>query len=89
VLATTSGSDRLVVTTFVSSGLLARQAEWHGVRCATVLTGFKWVVRPGLRDPAGRFVFGFEEALGFSVDEYVRDKDGVSAALVLAEVVAG
>jgi phosphomannomutase len=87
VLAATRGADRLVVT-FVSSGLLAEQAAHHGAQVATVLTGFKWVVRPALVDPARRFVFGYEEALGFSVDEYVRDKDGISAALAFASLLA-
>jgi phosphomannomutase len=88
VLARTAGDDRLVVTTFVSSSLLLAQAAACGVHAERVLTGFKWVVRPALVDPSRRFVFGYEEALGFSVDEYVRDKDGVSAALAFAEVVA-
>ena len=88
VLATSDGDDRLVVTTFVSSHLLARMAASEGVHYAEVPTGFKWVVRPGLEHPELRFVFGFEEALGFSVDEAVRDKDGISAALRFAEVAA-
>jgi phosphomannomutase len=88
VLATTAGDDRLVVTTFVSSHLLARMAAAAGVHYAEVPTGFKWVVRPGLADPTVRFVFGFEEALGYSVDEVVRDKDGISAALRFAELAA-
>jgi phosphomannomutase len=88
VLASTSGSDRLVVTTFVSSRLLARQAEHHGVHHAEVLTGFKWIVRPGMERPDLRFVFGYEEALGFTVDPYVRDKDGITAARAFAQVVA-
>jgi len=88
VLATSEGSDRLVVTTFVSSRLLARMAEAEGIHYGEVPTGFKWVVRPGLTSPDLRFVFGFEEALGFSVDETVRDKDGISAALRFAELAA-
>lgn len=88
VLANTAGSDRLVVTTVVSSRLLGRLAAAHGVRFAETLTGFKWVVRPGLADPTARFVFGYEEALGYLVGDVVRDKDGVSAALLLAEAVA-
>ena len=88
VLTTSAGDDRLVVTTFVSSHLLARMAASEGVHYAEVPTGFKWVVRPGLERPELRFVFGFEEALGFSVDEVVRDKDGISAALRFAEVAA-
>jgi phosphomannomutase len=88
VLATSTGNDRLVVTTFVSSRLLARMAEAEGVHYAEVPTGFKWVVQPGLAHPDLRFVFGFEEALGYSVDEAVRDKDGISAALRLVELLA-
>jgi phosphomannomutase len=88
VLATSTGDDRLVVTTFVSSRLLARMAGAEGVHHAEVPTGFKWVVQPGLDDPGLRFVFGYEEALGFSVDEFVRDKDGISAALRFVELVA-
>ncbi len=83
ILATTTGPDRLVVTTFVSSHLLARMAEAEAVHYAEVPTGFKWVVRPGLTDPTRRFVFGFEEALGFSVDEVVRDKDGIERGAAL------
>ena len=88
VLDLTEGDDRLVVTTYVSSQLLARQAEAAGVHYAEVATGFKWVVRPGLDHPELRFVFGYEEALGFSVDAEVRDKDGVSAAVCFAQLVA-
>jgi phosphomannomutase len=88
VLAATSGADRLVVTTIVSSRLLSRLAAAVGVHEAEVPTGFKWVVRPALTHPDWRFVFGYEEALGFSVDPYVRDKDGMSAAVCLAQIVA-
>lgn len=93
VLSTTSGSDRLVVDTIVSSRLLESLAREHGVHHARTLTGFKWIVRAAPKgteqaDGTLRFVFGYEEALGFSVDGYVRDKDGISAALVFAELVA-
>ena len=77
-----------MVTTYVSSQLLSRQAEAAGVHYAEVATGFKWVVRPGLDHPELRFVFGYEEALGFSVDAGVRDKDGISAAVCFAQLVA-
>ncbi|MGH9084549.1 MAG: phospho-sugar mutase [Acidimicrobiales bacterium] len=80
------GPDDTVVTTVVSSRLLQRLAAAAGVAYAESLTGFKWVVRA----PAAgqRFVFGYEEALGYCVGELVRDKDGVSAALVAAELAA-
>jgi phosphomannomutase len=86
VLSHTQGDDRLVVTTYVSSQLLSRQAAAAGIHHAEVATGFKWVVRPGLDHPELRFVFGYEEALGFSVDPAVRDKDGISAAVCFAQL---
>lgn len=67
----------------VSSRLLAAMAHGNGVRHQETLTGFKWISRvPGL-------VYGYEEALGYCVDPgKVRDKDGVSAALLVAELAA-
>jgi phosphomannomutase len=80
------GPGDTLVTTVVSSRLLQRLAAAAGVAYAEALTGFKWVVRaPG---PGQRLLFGYEEALGYSVGELVRDKDGVSAALVAAELAA-
>ena len=80
--------ERLVVTTIVSSRLLARLAADEGVHYAETLPGFKWIIRPALAHPDWRFVLGYEEALGFSVGSSVRDKDGIAAALVFAELVA-
>lgn len=80
------GPADVVATTVVSSRLLHRLADAAGVRFAEVLTGFKWVVRAA--DPGERLRFGYEEALGYSVGGQVRDKDGISAALVVAELVA-
>jgi phosphomannomutase len=88
LLSSTTGDDRLVVTTVVSSSLLAKQAAAAGARYAETLTGFKWVVRPALRDPSARFVFGYEEALGYAVTDIVRDKDGITAAVVFLQMVA-
>ena len=86
LLTSTVGDDRLVVTSVVSSSLLSKQAAANGARYAETLTGFKWVVRPGLRDPSARFLFGFEEALGYSVNDVVRDKDGISAAVTFLQM---
>ena len=68
----------------VSSRLLASIARAAGIRHEETLTGFKWISRvDGLR-------YGYEEALGYCVAPgLVRDKDGVSAALLLAELAAG
>ncbi|MCB7136480.1 phospho-sugar mutase [Cellulosimicrobium marinum] len=65
----------------VSSRLLGRVAAAHGFGSATTLTGFKWISR------VDGLVFGYEEALGYCVDpEHVRDKDGISAALLVAQL---
>ncbi len=72
--------DPLVATTIVSSELLGAIAEAGGARYARTLTGFKNLVRAG-----DGLVFAYEEALGLCADpSAVRDKDGVSAAVVAA-----
>ncbi len=72
----------------VSSGLLARIAATAGVQYAETLTGFKWIVRAADERPRTRFVFGYEEALGYAVGDVVRDKDGISAALAVLGLAA-
>ena len=90
VLRRTGGPDRLVVTTIVSSSLAASVARAHGARFARTLTGFKWIMKAG--GPGDRLVFGYEEALGYSVGGdggvVVRDKDGIGAALAVAALAA-
>jgi phosphomannomutase len=80
--------DRLVVSTIVSSTLLSRIAAAAGARYAATLTGFKWIARAAGTYPGSRFVFGYEEALGYAVGDTVRDKDGISAALALLDLAA-
>jgi phosphomannomutase len=82
------GADRLVVTTVVSSSMLGRLAEGRGVAVVETLTGFKWIARAALDRPELRFVYGYEEALGSCVGTLVRDKDGITAALAFADLVA-
>ncbi len=79
---------RLAATTVVSSSLLSRIADSAGVRYAETLTGFKWIVRAADHQPGTRFVFGYEEALGYAVGDVVRDKDGISAAIALLGLAA-
>ncbi|HET9612147.1 MAG TPA: phospho-sugar mutase [Acidimicrobiales bacterium] len=88
LLAQGSGADRLVETTIVSSSMLGRLAAARGVAYAETLTGFKWLARAALDQPDLRFVYGYEEALGSCVGTLVRDKDGITAALAFAELVA-
>ncbi|HEU5271078.1 MAG TPA: phospho-sugar mutase [Jatrophihabitans sp.] len=71
-------------TTVVSSQLLRALAGRAGVGYAETLTGFKWISRA-----APDLVYGYEEALGYAVaPSLVRDKDGISAALLFAELAA-
>jgi phosphomannomutase len=81
----------LVLASLVSTPLIARLAASYGARCEFTLTGFKWIANRAIeltqRDGL-RFLLGFEEALGFSVGNLVRDKDGVSAALLAARIAA-
>ncbi|MFZ6992311.1 phospho-sugar mutase [Curtobacterium sp. RRHDQ66] len=79
--AVAAGTTGVLAASIVSSPALARVAARHGLGYRDTLTGFKWVSRvPDL-------LFGYEEALGYLVDpEVVRDKDGISAALVLLDL---
>jgi phosphomannomutase len=78
------GRRGTVATTIVSSSMLRSLAAKYGVPYAETLTGFKWIARA-----ADDLVYGYEEALGYEVaPELVRDKDGLSAALLLAELAA-
>ncbi|MGW3803786.1 phospho-sugar mutase [Streptomyces clavifer] len=75
------GVKGVLAESIVSSSLLARIAAKAGLGYEETLTGFKWIARvEGLR-------YGYEEALGYCVDpEGVRDKDGITAALLVAEL---
>lgn len=77
------GRTGVLATTIVSSSLLSKIAAAAGQPYEETLTGFKWIGRvEGL-------AFGYEEALGYCCDpEHVRDKDGVSALLLLCELAA-
>jgi phosphomannomutase len=75
-------------TTIVSSSMLRAVAERNGVGYAETLTGFKWIARAADGHPAARFIFGYEEALGYAVGTVVRDKDGMGAALALLGLAA-
>lgn len=84
-----SQSD-LVATTIVSSRLLQKIARHYGVDYQDTLTGFKWLANAAIQKEStgGRFIFGYEEALGYSIGPVVRDKDGISVALILSDLIA-
>jgi phosphomannomutase len=72
-------------TTVVSSAMLHAMCQARGLPYGETLTGFKWIVRAGTD-----LAYGYEEALGYcTAPELVRDKDGISAALLLCELAAG
>ena len=84
-----TGRRRLVINTVVSSRLLPLIAAAHGADWAETLTGFKWILSAHSQRAASHdLVLGYEEALGYAVGGVVRDKDGIGAALVMAELVA-
>jgi phosphomannomutase len=88
-LSRTRAPKPLVVSTLVSSRMLSRIAAARGARYLDTLTGFKWIENEAMRLEASErlgFVFGYEEALGYSVGTVVRDKDGIGAGLALAEM---
>lgn len=76
-------------TTIVSSSMLGALCARRGMPYAATLTGFKWIVRAP--EVTGEpLCFGYEEAIGYAVDPAsVNDKDGISAALLTAELAAG
>ena len=88
ILRHSDGDDRLVITTLVSSSLLARMAESYGATCLETFTGFKWIGHNVLTHPDHDFVFGYEQALGYLVSGRPLDKDGITAAVLMAEVAA-
>ncbi|ATB27924.1 phospho-sugar mutase [Melittangium boletus] len=85
------GRTPYVVTTIVSSTQLGDIASQLGAAYDEVLTGFKWIANRAIareRDEGVRFVFGYEEAIGYCVGTATRDKDGIGAALVFADLAA-
>jgi phosphomannomutase len=84
-----SAGRPLVMTTIVSSVQLGAIARALGARYEETLTGFKWIGNRALaleREEGVRFLFGYEEALGYSVGKVVPDKDGIGAALAFADL---
>src|SRR4029079_11017253 len=77
------GRTGVYAASIVSSSLLGKMAEAAGQPHLETLTGFKWIGR------VDGLAFGYEEALGYCVDPgHVRDKDGISALLLVCELAA-
>jgi len=78
-----------LIRSIVTSALSDRIAASYGVETVECLTGFKWiasVMAEFERTGSHAYVFGFEESYGYNVETEVRDKDGVSAAAMCAEM---
>lgn len=81
--------NQFMVNTIVTTELIDEIAKGFGVKCFSVLTGFKNIAAI-IRDLEGKetFIGGGEESYGYLVGDFVRDKDAVSAAALFAELVA-
>lgn len=82
--------QRLVGTTIVSSSILAAIADAAAGSSFTTLTGFKWLTNVAMQQEseAQQFLFAYEEALGYTIGTMVRDKDGLTALLCFAQMMA-
>ena len=78
-----------MINSIVTTGMQKRVAEHYGAECFECLTGFKWIADVMAKcetDKSASIVFGTEESYGYLVENEVRDKDGVSAAALTAEM---
>jgi phosphoglucomutase len=78
-----------MVNTIVTTGMQKKVAQSYGVTLYECLTGFKWIAHVMAKteaDGSAQVLFGTEESYGFLVENEVRDKDGVSAAAMTAEM---
>lgn len=82
----------IAIKTIVTTDMVKKVAEKYGVQIIEVLTGFKFIGEQiGLLEAKGeeeRYIFGFEESYGYLSGEYVRDKDAVDGAFLIAEMFA-
>ena len=81
----------VALKTIVTTEMARKVAESNGVACYDTFTGFKFMAekKNALEEAgAGKVIFSYEESFGYMVGDYVRDKDAVTAALVLTEMAA-
>ncbi len=85
-----TGAERTMGNSLVSSRMLGAIAKKRGVHHYESLTGFKWITNVGMKYEAQgkKFIFGYEEALGYTIGTLVRDKDGISALLAFSMMAA-
>ena len=80
-------SGKTLIRTIVTTDFVDRICKAHGVSVRTTLTGFKYICTV-MDEVEDRFLMGFEEATGYLAVPYIRDKDGVSSALLIAQMAA-
>ncbi|WP_419862673.1 phospho-sugar mutase [Candidatus Poriferisodalis sp.] len=87
-LAAEHGAARQAISasSVVSGRMVEALCTARGVAHHRTLTGFKWIMEPRLTNPEAHWLFGYEEALGYSVTDAVLDKDGISAAVEFARM---
>ena len=86
-----AGERPLIVSSIVSTPMVAAVAAAYDARSEVTLTGFKWICAAAraLEQDGFRLVYGFEEALGSAVGDVVADKDGIAAAVAFADLARG
>ncbi len=87
----TMPSEPYAIKTIVSTELVSKICEAHGIRLYNVLTGFKFigeVIKKHEEEGRGTFLFGFEESYGYLKGTYARDKDAVVASMLICEMTA-
>jgi phosphoglucomutase len=81
--------DEFCVKTIVTTELIRKIAEKNNIEMLDCYTGFKWIAREiRLREGKKKYIGGGEESYGFLAEDFVRDKDAVSACCLIAEVAA-
>lgn len=81
--------NEFVAETIVTSDLIEKIADHFGIECFKCLTGFKWIAEIIKREEGKKkFIVGGEESYGYLIGDFVRDKDAVSASVMIAEAAA-
>ena len=89
--AGTMPENPVALKTIVSTEMARRIAELNGVSCFDTFTGFKFMAEKKNEletSGAGKVVFSYEESYGYMLGDFVRDKDAVTASMLLAEMAA-
>lgn len=81
--------EYFLAKTIVTSELGSVLADDYGVQTRNTLTGFKFIgeqIEESEKEQSGKFLFGYEESYGYLIEPFVRDKDAVQAAVLMAEL---